>query len=287
MNFNIKTGFAALCLAALLSAPALADYASLPIDDTPGLAAGAENYLPEHGGYEDETLKVRIESMRAYDTNILIAYVEIADPSQIRTAMAGPYGSTTTAAGSKLAARANAVFAVNGDYFNYRKTGYLVRQGKLYRNRPDSEYDMLIIDDKGDFTIIQDPTAEKIDAFEGTIVNSFNFGPALVIDGEKVLPVKRMEAGVTKKTQRMAACQMGPLSYMFVATEGPENTDSVGLTMEEMVELTHELGAETAYNLDGGSSSAMVLGGEKINALSAGKVRPLCDILYFSTLKGE
>ena len=80
---------------------------------------------------------------------------------------------------------------------------------------------------------------------------------------------------------------MGPLSYMFVATEGPENTDSVGLTVEEMVELTYELGAKTAYNLDGGSSSAMVLGGEKINALSAGKVRPLCDILYFSTLEGE
>ena len=54
-----------------------------------------------------------------------------------------------------------------------------------------------------------------------------------------------------------------------------------------MVELTYELGAKTAYNLDGGSSSAIVLGGEKINALSAGKVRPLCDILYFSTLEGE
>lgn len=287
MNLKMKTGLAALCLAALLGTPVLADYAPLPIDDTPGLTASADNYLPDHGGYEDETLKVRIETMRAYDTNILIAYVEIANPSQIRTAMAGPYGSTATAAGSKLAARANAVFAVNGDYFNYRKSGYLVRQGKLYRNRPDAEYDTLLIDDKGDFTIIQDPTKEKIEAFEGTVVNSFNFGPALVIDGERVLPVKRMEAGVTKKTQRMAACQMGQLSYMFVATEGPENTDSVGLTIEEMVELTYELGAKTAYNLDGGSSSAMVLGGEKINALSAGKVRPLCDILYFSTLEGE
>lgn len=286
---NCKRILAALLLALALPAGAAAaqGYAPLPIDDTPGLVADAANYLPDNAGYRDETLSVRIETMRAYDTEIMLAYVDIVDPSQIRTAMTGRYGSKDTALPRVMASRSNAVFAVNGDYFNYRREGYLVRQGKLYRERPDELYDMLIIDDKGDFTIIRDPNMEKVQAFEGTMVNTFNFGPALVVDGEQAEMTKRPNMGINKKTQRMAACQIAPLSYPLVATEGPENEGSAGLTMPELAELTHSLGAQQAYNLDGGSSSAMVLGGEKINALSARKVRPICDILYFSTLVPE
>ena len=116
------------------------------------------------------------------------------------------------------------------------------------------------------------------------MINTFNFGPALIIDGEKVLPVKRMEAGVTNQTQRMAIAQAGPLEYVCVATEGPENEGSVGLTIEELIDFMYGLGVKQAYNLDGGSSSAMILNNEKINALSSRKNRPICDMIYFATL---
>ena len=288
---RIRLYAAALSLSLMLAglngraAAKAAAFDPLPIDDSPGLPAPQEYYLPDGVGYEDESLSVRIEKTRAYDTDILLAYVTVADASQIRTAMAGRYGSTRVVLPRVLSERMNAVFAVNGDFFNYRPTGYLVRQGELYRDRPDKAYDLLIIDDHGDFTVIQDPTEEKIRGFTGTIVNTFNFGPALILDGEKVLPVKIFDGGTMKKTQRMAACQTGPLSYLFVATEGPENKGSLGLTLEELIDFLAGLGGiRTAYNLDGGSSSSMVLGGEKINALSARKTRSVCDILYFSTL---
>ena len=263
----------------------------LPIEETVGPMPNPANYLPDNTGYVDESISVRIETIRAYDTTIMVAYIQIQHPSQIRTTMAGRYGSTKVVYPKFMAERMNAVFAVNGDYFNYRKTGYLVRQGTLYRDRPDPTFDCLLIDDKGDFHIIQDPTEESVHAFvdnlDGTIINSFNFGPALVIDGEMVLPVKYFDAGTTRKTQRMALAQLGPLSYMCVATEGPENEGSVGLTVEELVHLVYDLGAQTAYNLDGGSSSTFVLDNEKINALSARKIRTICDIVYFATLVPE
>ena len=82
----------------------------------------------------------------------------------------------------------------------------------------------------------------------------------------------------------MGIGQIGPLEYICVATEGPENKDSDGLTIPEFAQLMKDLGAVQAYNLDGGSSSAMMLNGKKINALSSRKLRPICDILYFSTL---
>ena len=284
----MKKLFAALALLAMLLCACCAlgetAYEPLALDAASGPKPNTANYLPDNAGYEDETISVSIETTRAYDTTIMIARVKITDPSQIRTAMAGRYGQTGGSFPQVVAKRANAVFAINGDYFNYRSTGHLVRQGQTYRSRPDTDLDTLIIDENGDFTIIKDPTKEAIAAFEGTIVNSFNFGPALIIDGEKVLPVKRMEAGVTNKTQRMAVAQMGPLEYVCVATEGPENEGSVGLTIEELIEFMAELGVKQAYNLDGGSSSAMILNNEKINSLSTGKNRPICDMLYFATL---
>ena len=47
--------------------------------------------------------------------------------------MAGRYGSDTQAPGARLAKRVQAVFAINGDYFNFTSNGYVVRQGTLYR----------------------------------------------------------------------------------------------------------------------------------------------------------
>lgn len=261
----------------------------LPIEETKGPMPAADKYLPDNGGYEDESISVKIETIRAYDTTIMVAYVQIQHPSQIRTTMAGRYGTTKVTFPKFMAERMNAVFAVNGDYFNYRNSGYLVRQGKLYRDRTDAAYDLLMIDDQGDLHIIRDPDEETVHAFaqEHTIINSFNFGPALIMDGEKVLPVKVFDAGTEKKTQRLAIAQMGKLSYMFVATEGPENSGSVGLTVEELIDLMADLGAKTAYNLDGGSSSTFVLDNEKINALSSRKNRTICDIVYFATLVPE
>lgn len=80
---------------------------------------------------------------------------------------------------------------------------------------------------------------------------------------------------------------MDHLSYLIVATEGPENKGSTGLTMAEFAQLLYDLGAKNAYNLDGGSSSSVVLNYKKINSLSTGKIRAIGDILYFATAETE
>ena len=266
-------------------AAAQAAYEPIPLEAEVGLPPRPEGFLPDMDGYEDGSLSVRIETMREHETNILVARVKIADPSQLRTAMATRYGGTGTALPDRLARRANAVLAINGDFFNFNSTGYLVRQGKLYRDKANESFDMLIIDENADFHILIDPTPEQAHGFEGTIFNSFNFGPALVKDGEIVHTTKKLNVGLEKETQRMGIGQVGPLEYICVATEGPEQKDSDGLTIPEFAQLMKDLGAVQAYNLDGGSSSAMMLGGEKVNARSSKKMRPICDILYFSTLE--
>lgn len=289
-RFIRKTAqMAALALMLVLfscgAAAAQTAYEPIALEETKGRMPRSESYLPDTGGYEDGSLSVRIETLRAYETNILVARVKITDPSQLRTAMAGRYGTTGTVLPDKLAQRAHAVLAINGDFFNFNSVGYLVRQGRLYRDKTNESLDVLIIDENADFHILIDPKPAQTHGFEGTVVNSFNFGPALVKDGEIVHTTKRLNVGLEKETQRMGIGQTGSLEYICVAAEGPEQKGSDGLTIPEFAQLMKDLGAVQAYNLDGGSSSAMMLGGEKINARSTKKMRSICDILYFSTLE--
>ena len=248
-----------------------------------------ENYLPDKGGYVDPSISVRVETMRAYDTTIQLTWVQIAHASQLRAELCKPYPSKAVARADTLAKRVDAILAINDDWFMHRKEGFIVRNGKELRANYSELYDCLIIDDKGDMHIIPQPTEEKISAFEGNIIHALAFGPGLVVDGELRSDFTAEGPGILKEctphkeTQRIALCQMDSLSYLIVATEGPENKGSTGLTMTEFAQLCYDLGARQAFNLDGGSSSSVILNNKKINSLSTGKIRSIGGILYFVT----
>jgi len=298
MNKKMKIALLGLLLAALVilaPSPALMEEMdapkSIPLDAPAGSKPKPESYIAENV-YQDETIRVEIEYTRACDTPVYVARVQLTDASQLRTVLAGKYGSQKTALATRMAERCNAVFAINGDYYSYISTGLVVRQGHTWRYRPDEQLDALMIDINGDLHVVMSIGKENLDAAYnalggsvdegGTIMQAFSFGPALVVDGklahEQFL---RPDKSENKETQRMVIAQDGPLSYVIVCCEGPDNTDSKGMTLQEMAEFVYGLGVDTAYNLDGGGSSTMVFRGEKINALSTSKNRSVSDVICF------
>ena len=223
----------------------------------------------------------------AYETNIYYIYVKLTDPSQLRTATAGAPRSKQQAKATAMAARNNAVLAINGDFYSGHETGIVYRQGELVRNSPVSSRDGLIIDENGDFHILPSVTKKDMEAFQTVheVREAFCFGPGLIIDGQKAVfrYERKTSCGYPTKAQRMIICQTGTLEYLILATEGPEQKQP-GLTVPECVELLEAMGTvQQAYNLDGGNSTAIVLNGEKINAQGF-KVRDIGDIIYFATL---
>ena len=245
-------------------------------------APHSDGYLIDELGYRDNTISVRFDTLRYCGSDIWLCWVQIADASQLRTATYKPYPSKSSEMANKIAIREKAVLAVNGDFFMDRKEGYIVRNGQVLRDNEFTGLDALIIDGDGDFYVLKEPTKEKINDIGGTIVQAFAFGPGLVIDGEQQTNFPDGNNKPYGRTQRMAICQMGSLSYLMIATSGPEQKNSTGLTMDELATLAHDLGAQQAYNLDGGSSTWLVFDGNKVNAPGS-KKRPICDIVYFIT----
>ncbi|MDO5377421.1 MAG: phosphodiester glycosidase family protein [Clostridia bacterium] len=288
-------------LALLAPSPALVEEIALnPAQAVPIPLDAAAGYPPLEAGYagdcayQDATIRVEIAKDVYCDTPVYVARVRVADASQLRTMLADKYGSQRTVLATRLAERGNAVLAVNGDYYSYMSTGLVVRQGKLWRCRPDAALDALIIDTNGDLHAVKNIDEAALDeamerfggaaADGGSIAQALTFGPALVIDGKRAHETfVRPDGGESKRTQRMVIAQDAPLSYLLVCCEGPDNDHSRGLTLEEMAQYVLSLGVNTAYNLDGGGSATMVFRGEKINALSTSKNRSVSDIVYFCT----
>ena len=239
---------------------------ALPIDlFAPGNTPIAANYT--ENGYRDDTIIVELEQKRMYDSDVFIAYVKIATPSQLRTAVAGQkIGSSSTNQTTTIARNYNGIVAINGDYFTKTKAGYIVRMGETYREKTSANMDLLLIDELGDFHIClhgHDVQENSIAAFksEHEIINGFFFGPALVVDGEVQEIPENYQFDPHQKNPRAGIAQLGTLTYALVAVNG-RTDQSAGVTLAEFADIMGQLGAKQAYNLDGGNSATLAFNGE-------------------------
>ena len=258
------------------------DYAA-PEKPTQNYTAPKANFSEEGMRYHDDSLDVQLHKFHVYNADVTVAFVQIADPDQLRTQQAKPYPSKTTARIDTIAKPVKSVFAVNADWFTYRSDGIVYRNGELLRNRDIPEDDGLAIDVNGDLHIVRPMTQEEYAKLDVPVMHSFSFGPALVMNGE----VQDMGDRKVTYRQRMAIGQIDELCYVFVAADGTNDDEGEGLNVPELAQLMHDLGAHTAYNLDGGQSTSMLMGNTKVNGAPK-TMRAIGDIIYFTTaIPGE
>ena len=275
-----------LCLT-LCAGWALADTTPLPIDFSPGLPPQADGYDGMEA-YEDPTISVVIESGEENNVPWWSATIKIADASQLRTVAAEAFDKNTVMPGKVLAAEMNAVVAIDGDYYNYyRGRGLVIRQGVTYIDNLQGLRDILQIDEDGDFHLIR--RAERGQAGDTVggkkVINSFFFGPALVIDGVATTDWRDNEwkdMAKDAKSARMALCQVGPLEYKVICCSAMYRMGK-GMTLADWANFVQSQGAIQAYNLDGGDSTMLYFNGELINDVPADRQRTLMDIVYFAS----
>ena len=271
---------------------ASAEIIEYELKDKKGVPLQKDGYDLENMTYEDPSITVKITTGRFEETNYMVAYVKVANATQVRSTMSGSYSTDDTIGGIAMAKATNAALAINGDFFSSRRNvGYTARMGREYKNKCNGTYDVMVLDNMGDMHIILAPQKQDMIDFtaaleaEGrTVINGYTFGPGLVVNGEKQTGFVNMDNAADRAAQRMCLAQIGPLEYLCISSEGPEDPGSTGLTLEQFAELVASFeGVINAYNLDGGSSSTMVFNKDKVNSPNNPKRRPLKDIIYFAS----
>ena len=101
---------------------------------------------------------------------------------------------------------------------------------------------------------------------------------SLIINGE--VQSKNLGGGVNPRT---AIGQISEGHYLLVVSDG-RTKESTGLSLRQLAELMQSLGAQVAYNLDGGGSSTMVFQGRVVNSPTTNgrsiRERSVSDIVY-------
>lgn len=248
--------------------------------------------IEESTVYETDTIKITLDrwcyAFAKTDLRFFVAHVYTTRPDQLRTAFAGEkYSKKNAEATSDIAARHDAVLAINGDYYNYKDdVGLIIRNGELYCDKPGSR-DHLFVHSDGSFSGLTkaefEPGLGEEYIAQG-VQQTFIFGPLLVRGGEKVpLPEKYIISMTdTIREPRTAIGWVNENHYVVVVADGRrDGWSDQGMTLTELQEVFIQEGCQVAYNLDGGGSATLVINGERINKASGSRERDVSDIIYF------
>ena len=236
--------------------------------------------------YSDDNISVTLTEKTVSNTQVYIADVTVSSSGYLKTAFAqNTYGNNVTAKTSETAANNNAILAVNGDYYGANTTGYVIRNGVVYRDtvREDSSNGDLAIYKDGSFKIIYEDQVSADQLVKDGVVNLLAFGPSLVENGEIVVDTNSEVGQSMSSNPRTAIGIIDENRYIIIVSDG-RTSESEGLSLYQLAEIMKSYGVKTAYNLDGGGSSTLYFNGQVINKPTTNgntiSERSVSDIVY-------
>lgn len=234
--------------------------------------------------YEDENISINIITKEYENTMVYIADVQVNDSSYLKTALAkNSYGKNIKERTSDIATSNNAILAINGDYYGFRNSGYVIRNSTLYRDTKsgDNNQDLVIYSD-GSFEIVDESDIDANELMNKSATQVLSFGPGLIED-RQITVDENTEVSMSKSSNpRTAIGCIDKNHYVLVVSDG-RTSESEGLSLYQLATLMKDYGCEIAYNLDGGGSSTMWFNGQVINKPTSGRSieeREVSDIVY-------
>ena len=253
--------------------------------DTKAAEQAAASATTTDTSYSDDNIQVSLTEKTVENTQVYIADITVSSSDYLKTALAqNTYGTNVTAKTSVTAAENNAILAVNGDYYGANSTGYVIRNGVVYRDtvREDSSNGDLAIYKDGSFKIIYEDEISADQLVEDGVVNLLAFGPSLVEDGEITVDTNSEVGQSMSSNPRTAIGIIDENHYIIVVSDG-RTSESEGLSLYQLAEVMKSYGVKTAYNLDGGGSSTLYFNGQVMNKPTTNGTiseRAVSDIVY-------
>ena len=254
--------------------------------NTAAASQAAKNAQVTDTSYSDGNISVTLTEKTVNETQVYVADITLSSSDYLKTALAqNSYGTNVIAKTSVTAAENNAILAVNGDYYGANSSGYVIRNGVVYRDsvREDASNGDLAIYKDGSFKIIYEDQVSADQLVQDGVVNLLAFGPSLVENGEISVDTNTEVGQAMSSNPRTAIGIIDENHYIIIVSDG-RTSESKGLSLYQMAEVMKSYGVKTAYNLDGGGSSTLYFNGQVINKPTTGgskiSERAVSDIVY-------
>ena len=103
--------------------------------------------------YKDDNMDIKITTGKTSDTTYYVADIKLSSADYLKTALAqNTYGTNLTETTSSIAQQNNAIFAINADYYGANQSGYVIKNGQVYRDTDrNSDYEDLAVYSDGSF----------------------------------------------------------------------------------------------------------------------------------------
>ena len=176
----------------------------------------------------------------------------------------------------EMDAASNAILAISGDFYAYQATGFLMRNGYLYRSDP-TFCDVCVLYDNGVMETYSKNGYNQQEVLDRGAVQVWNFGPNLLDENGKVCKSFNMDDHVTARNPRSAIGYYEPGHYCLVVVDGREYDYAAGVLIPDLAKIFEDLGCKVAYNLDGGGSACMTFNDAYHSVPS--EIRALSDLV--------
>ncbi len=197
-----------------------------------------------------------------YDAHLVVIY----DPSKVHI-LTGKKFNTKDKSGKEtvlqMTRRLGAEVGINGGgfvdygYGSDIPIGYVIKDNKVIWSPSTQQMDLIGFSNDNKLMLVH-ATGEE--AVKMGMRDGLQFGPFLMVNGEK--PKFSNAAGGFSRAARVAIAQRKDGIVLFLVTEG---THAAGPNMKEVVETLEKYGAYNAANLDGGTSTQLVIKNKLIN----------------------
>lgn len=187
--------------------------------------------------------------------------VAIYDPSKVKIANSSSLGSSGQYI-TTIAANNNAVIAINASGFEdpdwnsngARPHGMIIKDGKLVWNNTRAQVGGGLVGFTNDNKLILGRMSAK-EALNKGVRDGMEFGPYLIVNGKPSFIKGNGGWGIAPRT---AIGQRQDGIVLFLVIDG-RTTASVGADMVDLTEIMQRYKAYNAANMDGGSSSALIV----------------------------
>ena len=156
----------------------------------------------------------------------------------------------------EMDAASGAILSISGDFYSYQSTGFLMRNGYLYKS--DRTYcDICVLYNNGVLATYPRNGYVHQEILDQGAVQIWNFGPSLLDENGKAYKSYNVDSHVAARNPRSAIGYYEPGHYCLVVVDGREYDYAAGIGIDDLAEIFEGLGCKVAYNLDGGGSAVM------------------------------